>query len=149
MSDDVPGWLRQIDRARPARTRSCCSTSCKTNAYKFSWALIPISVPFVWLLFPFSRRFRLYDHTVFVTYSLCFMTLLVVAGSCWSASAGASSSRRSLFFIPPFHMYRQLGRLRARRASARSGGRSLLTIFAFIAVGLFIVAAGRRSALFD
>ena len=35
----------------------------KTNAYKFSWALIPISVPFVWLLFPFSRRFRLYDHT--------------------------------------------------------------------------------------
>src|SRR5258708_36689386 len=44
----------------------------KTNAYKFSWALIPISVPFVWLLFPLSRRFRLYDHIVFVTYSLCF-----------------------------------------------------------------------------
>ena len=40
--------------------------------------LIPLSVPFLWLLFPFSRRFRLYDHTVFVTYSLSFMTLLVV-----------------------------------------------------------------------
>src|SRR6476620_9440044 len=53
----------------------------KTNAYKFSWALIPISVPFVWLLFPFNRRFRLYDHTVFVTYSLCFMMLLLSAGS--------------------------------------------------------------------
>ena len=37
-------------------------------------------MPFVWLLFPFSRRFRLYDHTMFVTYSLCFMSLLVVAG---------------------------------------------------------------------
>ena len=54
----------------------------KTNAYKFSWLLIPLSVPFVWLLFPFSRRFRLYDHTVFVTYSLCFMSLLVVPACC-------------------------------------------------------------------
>ena len=49
----------------------------KSNGYKYSWALIPLSVPFVWLLFPFSSRFRLYDHTVFVTYSLCFMLLLV------------------------------------------------------------------------
>ena len=31
----------------------------------------------MWLLFPFSRHFRLYDHTVFVTYLLGFMTLLV------------------------------------------------------------------------
>ena len=46
-------------------------------ASKFAWALIPISVPFLWLLFPFSRRFRLYDHSVFVTYSLGFMMLLV------------------------------------------------------------------------
>ncbi len=42
-----------------------------------SWLLIPLSLPFMWLLFPFSRRFRLYDHVVFVTYSLGFMTLLV------------------------------------------------------------------------
>jgi hypothetical protein len=49
------------------------------HAYKYSWLLIPISVPFVWLLFPFSRRFAVYDHTVFVTYSLSFMTLLSVA----------------------------------------------------------------------
>ena len=48
----------------------------QTAAYKFSWLLIPLSLPFLWLLFPFSRRFRLYDHTVFVTYSLSFMTLL-------------------------------------------------------------------------
>ena len=48
----------------------------QANGYKFSWLLIPLSIPFVWLLFPFSRRFGLYDHTVFVTYSLCFMTLL-------------------------------------------------------------------------
>ena len=67
----------------PGRCRipSCCSTRSSTNAYKCSWVLIPLSVPFLWLLFPFSRRFRLYDHMVFVTYSLSFMTLLVVAAS--------------------------------------------------------------------
>ena len=47
----------------------------QSSAYKYSWLLIPLSVPFMWLLFPFSRRFHLYDHIVFVTYSLCFMLL--------------------------------------------------------------------------
>ena len=79
----------------------------KTNAYKFSWALIPISVPFVWLLFPFSRRFRLYDHTVFVTYSLCFMMLLLMAGTLVGLVSPSIASL-AWFFIPPIHMYRQL-----------------------------------------
>ena len=30
----------------------------QANAYKFSWALIPISVPFVWILFLHRRRYR-------------------------------------------------------------------------------------------
>jgi hypothetical protein len=107
----------------------------KTNAYKFSWALIPISVPFVWLLFPFNRRFRLYDHTVFVTYSLCFMMLLLATASV--VGLVASSIAGFAFFVPPFHMYRQLkGTYGLSRGGAlwRTG---LLTIFAFIAISLF------------
>ena len=50
----------------------------QANSYKFSWLLIPLSVPFVWLLFAWRRRFGAYDHAVFVTYSLCFMSLLFV-----------------------------------------------------------------------
>jgi hypothetical protein len=64
------------------------------------------SVPFLWLLFPFSRRFRLYDHPVFVTYSLSFMTLLVVAGVL--TARPAHLGRGFAIFIPPIHMYRQL-----------------------------------------
>jgi hypothetical protein len=115
----------------------------KTNAYKFSWALIPISVPFVWLLFPFSRRFRLYDHTVFVTYSLCFMMLLLVAGSLIGLVASPVASLA--WFIPPIHMYRQL---RGTYGVSRWGAAwraSALTIFAFIAISLFaslLVALG-------
>ena len=115
----------------------------KTNAYKFSWALIPISVPLVWLLFPFSRRFKLYDHTVFVTYSLCFMMLLLAAGSLIGL---VSESVASLaWFVPPIHMYRQL-----KGAYGVSTGGAIwrtfaLTIFAFIAISLFaslLVAIG-------
>jgi len=74
---------------------------------KFAWALIPISVPFVWLLFPFRRRFRLYDHTVFVTYSLSFMLLLGALLSLWGES-GVAGAGLALMIVPPLHMYRQL-----------------------------------------
>jgi len=108
----------------------------KTNAYKFSWLIIPLSVPFVWLLFPFSRRFRLYDHTVFVTYSLCFMTLLVVAGVIFQ-SVGVTALAGFLWLIPPFHMYRQL---KGAYGLSRWGAiwrTTLLTMFALIVISLF------------
>lgn len=51
----------------------------QANSYTFSWALIPLSVPFVWPLFFWRRDVGLYDHTVFVTCSIAAMTLLTVA----------------------------------------------------------------------
>lgn len=50
----------------------------QTNAYKFSWLVIPLSLPFMWLLFAWKRRYGLYDHAVFVTYSLAFMSLMAI-----------------------------------------------------------------------
>ena len=115
----------------------------KTNAYKFSWALIPISVPFVWLLFPFSRRFRLYDHTVFVTYSLCFMMLLLAASSVVGLVSDSVASLA--WFVPPVHMYRQLRGAYCVSKRGAAWRTILLTIFAFIAISLFaslLVAIG-------
>jgi len=108
----------------------------KTNAYKFSWLIIPLSVPFVWLLFPFNRRFRLYDHTVFVTYSLCFMMLLVVAGALLQAG-GVTALAGLLWLIPPFHMYRQLKGAYALSTGGALWRASLLTIFAILVVSMF------------
>lgn len=130
----TPGWLAGlVDKT--SKNPELLFYKIKTNAYKFSWALIPISVPFVWLLFPFSRRFRAYDHTVFVTYSLCFMMLLLVAGSTlglvWPSIASL------LFFVPPFHMYSQLkGTYRLGRWGAL-WRTTLLVGFAFAAAGMF------------
>lgn len=81
----------------------------KTSAYKFSWALIPISLPFLWLLFPFRRDVGLYDHAIFATYSLTFMSLLVIVLALLGAIGVPSGAIvLAAFAIPPFHMYRQL-----------------------------------------
>jgi len=135
VSEELPPWLFvPVDKA--SKNPELLFYKVKTNAYKFSWALIPISVPFVWLLFPFSRRFRLYDHTVFVTYSLSFMSLLVIAAALFNA-AGLSAIAALLFFVPPFHMYRQL---KGAYGLSRSGAiwRTMaLLIFAAMALALF------------
>ena len=134
MDNEAPGWLRSfVDET--SKNPELVFYKVKTNAYKYSWALIPISVPFVWLLFPFSRRFRAYDHTIFVTYSLCFMMLLLIVGSSiqllWPTIASL------LFFVPPFHMYRQLkGTYRLGRWGAL-WRTTLLVGFAFAAAGMF------------
>jgi hypothetical protein len=134
-SDELPGWLRRpIEQI--ARNPELTYYKLKTNAYKFSWALIPLSLPFLWLLFPFSRRHRFYDHTVFVTYSLSFMSMLAVVAMLLG-SVGLGTLAALLFFVPPFHIYRQLkGTYGLGRASAllRTG---LLIIFAIMAMSLF------------
>ncbi len=81
----------------------------QTNAYKFSWLLIPISVPFVWLLFAWKRRFKAYDHAIFVTYSLSFMSLLfIVASLAGAMGVPEVAIALPVMLIPPLHLYKQL-----------------------------------------
>ena len=141
MSDagDAPAWLRPIIE-KAQRNPQAFILNIQDAASKFSWLLIPLSVPFLWLLFPFNRRYRLYDHTVFVTYSLSFMMMLVIAGGLLVA-AGMPGVASFLFFIPPIHMYRQLrGAYQLSRFSAVLRTIALVT-FAFVAQSLFFLAA--------
>jgi len=111
----------------------------QSHAYKYSWALVPISVPFLWFLFPFSRRFHLYDHTVFVTYSLCFMTLLFTT-SMIAGALGAEPLAALLALVPPIHMYKQL---RGTYATSRIGALArtcALVVFASLALAIYLVA---------
>lgn len=81
----------------------------QANSYKFSWLLIPLSIPFVWLIFAWRRQFRGYDHAVFVTYSLSFMTLLFVALTMLGlAGLGGGWIFTLATTIPIWHIYRQL-----------------------------------------
>ncbi len=81
----------------------------KANGYKFAWLLIPISLPFVWLTLIGRRGYHYYDHAVFTTYSISFMSLLFI--TCAALAALGVSQEIwviLLMFYPPFHMYRQL-----------------------------------------
>ena len=49
----------------------------QSNSYKYSWLLIPLSMPLMLLLFFRRKDTTAYDHAVFVTYSIAFSTLLL------------------------------------------------------------------------
>lgn len=77
----------------------------QSSAYKFAWALIPLSLPFMWLLFAWRRQYKLYDHAVFVTYSLSFVMVLLVTMAL--LAAGGLPTAWALLLVP-VHMFRQL-----------------------------------------
>lgn len=112
----------------------------QSNAYKFSWALIPISVPFVWLLFFWRRQFKMFDHAVFVTYSLTFMMLLgTVCALFISFPATEPVGGILLAFYPPIHMYRHLHHAYQTTRFGAFLRMCLLSFFAMTALALFAV----------
>lgn len=112
----------------------------KTSAYKYSWALIPISLPFIWLLFPFRRGVGMYDHAIFATYSLSFMSLLVVALS-MLAAAGVADDVIALaaVFIPPVHIYEQLKGAYSLKRFGALARTAMLLFFTLITSIIFIL----------
>lgn len=108
------GWARLDKGLRKANENpQLLSYKLQTSAYKYSWALIPLSLPFLWLLFLHRRRYReryrAYDHLVFITYSIGFMSMLLIAFVLLRAIGIQSGLVNFLFLlIPPVHIYRQL-----------------------------------------
>lgn len=81
----------------------------QSSIYKFSWLLIPLSLPFVWLLFFWKRQYKLYDHAVFVTYSIAAMSLLFIVITLLSAVHVSGNVLGTIaMVVPPVHMCRQL-----------------------------------------
>jgi hypothetical protein len=133
-------WFRHAYR-KAKENPKLLAYKLQTNAYKFSWALIPISVPFLWLLFLHRRRYRsyrAYDHTVFITYSIAFMSLGVIALSLLRLlGAPEVIAGFAMLFVPPIHIYRQLRGAYALSRWSALWRTFVLINFAFIAAGLF------------
>jgi Protein of unknown function (DUF3667) len=112
----------------------------QSNAYKFSWALIPMSVPFLWLLFAWRPQFRLFDHAVFVTYSLCFMLALTTVGVILlQFSLTGTIGVLALVLLPPVHMYRQLKQAYGLSRRGALWRTAALTVFAVLGLSLFAI----------
>ncbi|WP_374584244.1 DUF3667 domain-containing protein [Pseudoduganella sp.] len=118
----------------------------KNAAYKYSFLLVPISMPFLWLMFFWRRGISMYDHAVFSLYSLSFMSLLftVVATLSYFEFGGWAAS---LFaFVPPVHMFLQL---RGTYALSRFGAfwrTCMLLIMSFIVLTMYALVVLALSA---
>lgn len=136
---DIPAIQAVIDKLR--ENPALLLYKLQGSAYKYAWAIIPFSAAFLWLLYPFSKRFGLYDHLIFVTYSLSFM-LLLAAMMQIGASAGLSDNviAPAALVLPPVHLYRQV---RGTYGSSRLGSAArtiLICLFGLIMLFAFTLA---------
>ena len=110
--------------------------------YKFSFLLIPLSIPFMWLLFFWRRGTTLYDHGVFVLYSLTFMAMLGMATvvlaeliaplATWIIALGC--------LAVPVHMFAQIKGAYGLKVFGALWRVLLLQVFCSIILGLFMAA---------
>ncbi|NHZ98954.1 DUF3667 domain-containing protein [Massilia sp. CCM 8734] len=92
----------------------------KSSGAKFSFLLVPISLPFLWLLFFWRRGVTMYDHAVFSLYSLSFMALMFALVFAIGAAGMGVVAGALVLLAPPVHMFLQL-----RGAYALSNGEAL------------------------
>ena len=112
------------------------------TVYKFAFLLVPLSIPFVALLFLWKRSFTLYDHGVFVLYSLTFMAMLlmlmVIAGTFWGTFGLVVINLAALSI--PVHMFAQMKGAYSLSWFSTLWRTIALLVFCNIVVGLFVTA---------
>lgn len=80
----------------------------ENTAYKCLILLIPISLPFLWLMFIGRRDVGVYGHAVFSLYSLPFMSLLIVVCALLGLAGMGALAVTLLLCVPPLHMFLQV-----------------------------------------
>ena len=110
------------------------------KAYKLSFLLVPMSLPWLWLMFAWKRGVRMYDHAVFSLYSISFMSLLfIIASIALTLDVTNQWLWIPLLTAPVVHMYVQLkGAYALGRFSAiwRTG---VLALTSFLTLALYLV----------
>jgi hypothetical protein len=114
----------------------------QNTAYKFSFLLVPISLPFMWLLFVWQRGVTLFDHAVVVLYSLSFMSLLFVVGALTAMwAAGIFEPVRSVITLAiPVHMYFHIKGAYSLSWFSALWRTAFLLVFCVLALSLFFLA---------
>ena len=116
----------------------------KNSAYKFAFMLIPISLPFLWLMFFWRKGVTMYDHTIFILYGLSFLSLLWALGALLAKSPVTAGLAGLIFLYQPVHLFMQLRETYAlgwfatlwRTIALQSAG--LLVLCLFVLLVLFI-----------
>ncbi|WP_395012013.1 DUF3667 domain-containing protein [Undibacterium sp.] len=117
----------------------------KNTVSKFAFLLVPISLPFLWLLFALKRRHSMFEHAVFSLYSLSFMSILMMLCSILASINWYALSTMLLIFVPPVHIFRHLRGTYQLGVMATLWRTIALLFVAFISLLFFALIALRFS----
>lgn len=110
-------------------------------AYKFAFLLVPISLPFLWLLFFWKRGLTLFDHTVYILYSLSYVSLLFILISLFSAAPEFLGGLIPiLLFSIPVHAFFQMKGAYSLGWFSALWRTPVLMVFCGISLLIFLVA---------
>jgi hypothetical protein len=80
----------------------------KNSAYKFAFLLVPLSLPFMWLMFFWRKGVSMYDHAIFTLYGLSFLSLWCVLLALMEKSHWTQSLIDIAWIFIPVHLFLQL-----------------------------------------
>ena len=106
MSSSIP-WIEKRLR-HAAENPELTLYKMKSAASKFAFLLMPISLPFLWLMFALKRKYVMFDHAVFSLYSLCFMAILMMLMTVLGKFNLTAIAGLITVLVPPVHMFIQL-----------------------------------------
>ena len=108
----------------------------KSSAYKFAFLLVPISLPFLWLMFFWRRGVTTYDHAIFLLFSLSFMSLWQAFMVLLSRSHYTSWLIAPALFYVPVHIF-----LQVKETYGVTGWGATWRTFALMFAGFFVFLA--------
>jgi hypothetical protein len=117
----------------------------KNTLSKLAFLLVPISLPFLWLMFALRRQHSMFEHAVFSVYSLSFMSILMMLCAVLGAVDWYGLSTLLLTVIPPIHMFRHLRGTYQLGTMATLWRTIALLFVALISMMIFAVIALRFS----
>lgn len=111
------------------------------TGYKFSFLLVPISLPFIAFLFLWKRGVTFYDHVVYALYALSFASILFVAIIFLAKSSYTSWLIPWLLCVGlPLHTFFHLGGAYKLKIWSALWRTFFMLIFASVALSFFIIA---------
>lgn len=145
----------QVDLGNPALEAKARQTlqdpeflfyKMKQKGYKLSFLLVPLSLPWMILLFAWKRGIHIYDHVVFLLYSISFMSMLAIVAALLATYTNTPGGIYTLLlvFVPVLHMFMQLkegyalGWFSAAWRTVALAGSALLTLGAYFIIILLL-----------
>jgi hypothetical protein len=106
VTSSVP-WIKKAVR-HAIENPELTKYKLKNAAYKYAFLLVPLSMPFLWIMLFWKKSASMYVHAVFSLYSLSFMSFLMVVIALLSYVSFGGTAVMLFCLIPPIHMYFQL-----------------------------------------